>query len=316
MLLFYGFPRESTGGPLARPSGDTQGRGRVRGAWHDKAYWRVRAYSRSMSPEGGKVDAPEPVDPEPSGPVEGEFLVIPSVSLMRGRVVVVNKGRYEPLTDADDKEITLPAFVEMYLGEYKTVCVIDIDGIERGRPQLGQVGLISRDKNVWYDPGVRDAGDMADAFMAGAGRVIVGTKTLRSRDVLAECQETSADFVLGLDFAGGRILSRDATISQTDPLLFLESMREAGVRRVLFTQLGRVRPEARMDEEFVRDMVRHSRRLYLGGSGFDLATAETIRGSDLGVRGVVVGVLDLIRGDIIPADAEDFEGGGVVVDKA
>ena len=275
----------------------------------------MRAYSLSMSHKGGKVDAPEPAEPEPSGPVEGEFLVIPSVSLMRGRVVVVNKGRYEPLTDADDKEITLPSFVEMYLGEYKTICVMDIDGIERGQPQLGQIGLVSRDKNVWYDPGVRDAGDMADAFMAGAGRVIVGTKTLRSRDALVECHETSADFVLGLDFAGGRILSRDATISQTDPLLFLESMREAGVRRVLFTQLGRVRPEARMDEAFVRDMVRHARRLYLGGSGFDLATAETIRGSDIGVRGVVVGVLDLIRGDIIPADAEGFEGGGVVVDE-
>ena len=268
-----------------------------------------------MSPEGRKVDAPDPAEPERSGPVEGEFLVIPSVSLMRGRVVVVNRGRYEPLTDADDKEVTLPAFVQMYLGEYKTVCVVDIDGIESGRPQLGQVGLVSRDKNVWYDPGVRDAGDMADAFMAGAGRVIVGTKTLRSRDALIECQETSADYVLGLDFAGGRIRSRDATVSQTDPLLFLESMREAGVRRVLFTQLGPVRPEARMDEAFVRDMVRHSRRLYLGGSGFDLATAETVRGSKLGVRGVVVGVLDLIRGDIMPTDAEGFEGGGVVVDR-
>jgi hypothetical protein len=29
---------------------------------------------------------------------------------------------------------------------------------------------------------------------------------------------------------------------------------------------------------------------------------------------VVVGVLDLIRGDIMPTDAEGFEGGGVVVD--
>jgi len=282
---------------------------------HDKAYWRARAYSRSMSPEGREVDAPEHAEAEPSGPAEGEFLVIPSVSLMRGRVVVVNKGRYEPLTDADDKEITLPSFVEMYLGEYRTICVIDIDGIERGRPQLGQVGLISRDKNVWYDPGARDAGDMADAFMAGAGRVIVGTKTLRGKDELAGCQEASADFVLGLDFAGGRILSRDATISQADPLELLDSLREAGMRRVLFTQYGRVRPESRMDESFVRDMVARTRRLYLGGSGFDLATAEAVRGSGLGVRGVVVGVLDLIRGDIVPSDAEGFEGGGVVVDR-
>jgi phosphoribosylformimino-5-aminoimidazole carboxamide ribonucleotide (ProFAR) isomerase len=242
-----------------------------------------------------------------------EFLIIPSVSVQKGRVVVVNKGRYEPLLDAEDRELSIADFVKMYLADYKTICIIDIDGIEKDRPQLGHISTVSRDKNIWYDPGVRDVGDMADAFMAGANRVIVGTKTLASRDDLLECHETSSDYVLGLDWSG-HILSGDATISQADPLDFLAEMRLAGVRRVLFTQLGRVRRDARIDEPFVREMVKRVRRLYLGGSGFDMATAEEIRRSELGVRGVIVGILDLIKEDLVPEDEEDIEGGGVVVD--
>jgi uncharacterized protein related to proFAR isomerase len=267
-----------------------------------------------MFPEKPDLAEAGPAEPDALTKMEGEFLIIPSVSLLRDRVVVVNAGRYEPHTDTDDREITLPSFVEMYLKDYSTICVLDIDGIERGRPQLGQVSTVSRTKNVWYDPGARNAGDMADAFMAGAGRVIVGTKTLNGFDDLLECHETSNDYVLGLDWAG-RILSRDATISQADPLEFLDRMHGAGVRRVLFNQLGRVRSDARMDEHFVREMVRRSRRFYLGGSGFDLATGESIRRAGLGVRGVVVSVLDLIRGDIVPEEAGEVEGGGVVVDR-
>ncbi len=260
------------------------------------------------------ADGEEAGEASTAAQLEGPFLVIPSVSVQRGRVVIVNRGRYEALSDADDKPITLDDFVRMYLADYKTICVLDIDGIERGRPQLGHVRLLGQGRNVWYDPGVRDMNDMADAFMAGATRVILGTKTLASKDVLIECHEASSDYVLGLDWTGDHIISRDAEMSQADPLDLLAEMKQLGVRRVLFTQLGRVRKGARMDDALVREMVARSRRFYIGGSGFDMATAEEIRSSSLGVRGVVVSVLDLIRGDIVEEGGDEVEGGGVVVD--
>jgi len=256
------------------------------------------------------TDAP---DASAAAQQESAFLVIPSVSVQKGRVVVVNRGRYEALSDADDKPITLDDFVRMYLSGYKTICVLDIDGIEKGRPQLGHIRALGQGKNIWYDSGVRDLDDMADAFMAGATRVILGTKTLASRDALIECHEASSDYVLGLDWASDHIVSGDAELSQADPLDLLAEMKQLGVRRVLFTQLGRVRRGARMDDALVREMVARSRRFYIGGSGFDLATAEEIRASSLGVRGVVVSVLDLIRGDIVEEGADGVEGGGVVV---
>jgi phosphoribosylformimino-5-aminoimidazole carboxamide ribonucleotide (ProFAR) isomerase len=244
---------------------------------------------------------------------EDEFLIIPAVSLKKGRVVVINEGRYEPLTDVDDRELTLTDFAELFLDPYSTVLVIDIDGIERRRPQLPQVQTIAPLKNVWWDPGVRNLDDMMDAFTAGANRVVVGTKTIWNMQELKECQEFSADFVLSLDWSDG-ILSRDANISQEDPIDFLETMYKRGVRRVMFSQFGRVRAGARIDMEFVREMAQVTRRLYLGGSGFSLDTAEEVQRRSPGVKGVVVGVMDIIRESIVEEEAE-FDEGSLIVGK-
>ncbi len=261
-----------------------------------------------MSDDGTKAAGPA----DPAGEADA-FMVVPAISLLRGRVVVVNRGRYEPLTDVDDKELTLQDFVDLYMQEYGTVCVIDIDGIERRRPQLPLVQTITSEKNVWWDPGVRDLEDMMDTFTAGANRVVVGTKTLYSWEDLMECQEFSRDFVLGLDWAE-RIVCRDASIAQSDPMDFLERTYDAGIRRVLFTQLGQVSKGARFSHDFVRQMVERTRRLYIGGSGFDLSTAERLRRATLGVHGAVVGIYDIIRADIIHEESE-YDEGGVLMDR-
>lgn len=244
---------------------------------------------------------------------DDEFLIIPAVSLRNGRVVVVNKGRYEPLTDVDDRELSLYDFTAMFLEDFSTVLVLDIDGIERRRPQLSTVQTVAPVKNVWWDPGVRNLDDMMDAFTAGANRVVVGTKTIWNKRELMECQDFSADFVLGLDWHDG-IISRDATISQEDPIDFLREMHDVGVRRVMFTQLGRVRTGSRIDTGFVKEMARATRRLYLGGSGFSMTTAEDVGRADMDIKGVVVGVMDLIRESIVEED-DGFDEGSVLMDE-
>jgi phosphoribosylformimino-5-aminoimidazole carboxamide ribonucleotide (ProFAR) isomerase len=246
-------------------------------------------------------------------PGDDEFLVIPAVSLRRGKVVVVNNGKYEPLTDVDDRELTIYDFASMFLEDYSTILVLDIDGIEQRRPQLTQVQTIAPVKNVWWDPGVRNLDDMMDAFTAGAHRVVVGTKTVWDLQELKSCQEFSADYVLSLDWADG-ILSRDANIGQADPISFLKMMHEGGVRRVLFTQLGPVKAGSRIDVDFVEEMSQVTRRLYLGGSGFSLDTADEVGRSDLDVKGVIVGVMDIIRESIVDEEQE-FDEGSVLVDQ-
>ncbi len=241
---------------------------------------------------------------------ELDFLLIPAISLRKGRVVVVNQGRYEPLTDIDDRELTLYDFVAMFLDDYSTILVMDIDGIERRKPQLTQVQTVAPLKNVWWDPGVRSMEDMMDTFTAGANRVVVGTKTIWNLEELKACIEFSADFVLGLDWSDG-ILCRDANISQADPVDFLRDMHDEGVRRVLFSQLGRVRSGSRIDTAFVKEMSEVTRRLFLGGAGFSIETAREVERAGMDVYGVVVGVMDIIQESLVE-DQPEFDEGNVV----
>ena len=224
--------------------------------------------------------------------------------------MVVNRGAYEPLTDVDDQELTLYDFVAMFLEPYSTIMVLDIDGIERRKPQLTQIQSVAPVKNVWWDPGVRNLDDMMDAFTAGANRVVVGTKTIWSLKELRACHEFSNDLVLGVDWSDG-ILCRDANISQADPVDFLRDMHGQGVRRVLFNQLGRVRMGSRMDTGFVKEMVGVTRRLYMGGSGFSLETAREVEQAQMGVWGIVVGVMDIIRQDLVE-EVPEYDEGSVI----
>ena len=155
-----------------------------------------------------------------------EFLIIPAVSMRNGRVVVVNRGQYEPLTDVDDRELSLYDFTAMFLEDFSTILVLDIDGIERRRPQLSQVQTVAPVKNVWWDPGVRNLDDMMDAFTAGANRVVVGTKTIWNLKEHKECQEFSGDYVLSLDWADG-ILSV-AVESEADVPNLVQAVVQAG----------------------------------------------------------------------------------------
>ena len=239
-----------------------------------------------------------------------DFLIIPAISVRKRRVVVVNNGRYEPLTDVEDRELTLYDFVAMFLDEFSTILVLDIDGIERRKPQLNQIQTVAPVKNVWWDPGVRSLEDMMDTFTAGANRVVVGTKSIWNLEELMACQEFSSDFVLGLDWADG-ILSHDANISQADPIDFLRDMHDEGVRRILFSQLGRVRSGSRIDTGFVREMTEVSRRLYLSGSGFSLETVREVERANMGIRGIVVGVMDIIRDSLVD-DQPDYDEGSVI----
>ena len=71
---------------------------------------------------------------------------------------------------------------------------------------------------------------------------------------------------------------------------------------------------SRIDTSFVREMATVTRRLYLGGSGFSLATADQMNRSDLGIRGVLVGVMDIIR-DSVMDEGSEYDEGSVLVDQ-
>ena len=57
--------------------------------------------------------------------------------------------------------------------ENKVVYILDLDGIEKDKPNLCTFQRMASSYDLWLDFGPRDLGDVVDAFMAGADRVTI-----------------------------------------------------------------------------------------------------------------------------------------------
>jgi len=59
------------------------------------------------------------------------------------------------------------------IGENRLLYILDIDGIERDKPNYCNYQKLSKSFDLWIDCGPRNLGDVVDAFMAGATRITI-----------------------------------------------------------------------------------------------------------------------------------------------
>lgn len=59
------------------------------------------------------------------------------------------------------------------LDEFKRIYVLDLDGIEKGRPNFDFYQKFSASVDLWVDNGPRNIGDVVDALMAGATDITI-----------------------------------------------------------------------------------------------------------------------------------------------
>ncbi|MFZ0630796.1 MAG: HisA/HisF-related TIM barrel protein [Acidobacteriaceae bacterium] len=135
-------------------------------------------------------------------------MLIPSIDLMGGRIVQLERGEQLRLA-FDDFEPWLDRF-----SRYPLVQLIDLDAAKRVGDNRGLVEQIARRLPVQVGGGVRTA-DQARALLdAGARRVIFGSALFRQEgvDTDAAARLSAAigpqAFVAGIDTKGGRIAVR------------------------------------------------------------------------------------------------------------
>ncbi len=117
------------------------------------------------------------------------------------------------------------------LQEFGHVLIWDLDGIERNQPDL-QLLRRFEGESLWVDPGVRLADSVVDVLIAGAERVVVGTKTLRSLEEFDEARELTENLVPLLDFVGDKLWAAER-VREVPPHLLLSRWREMGVDSAL-----------------------------------------------------------------------------------
>ena len=229
-----------------------------------------------------------------------DFTVIPAVDIRGGKCVRLYRGQAEKETvfDADPLQVA-----KRWEDEGASLLhVVDLDGAFEGSPV--NVGLIERivcslSIPVQVGGGIRSTGDARAYIDAGVSRVIVGTAAFESEGWLEEVAgELGERLVVGLDLKDEKVAVSGWT-GDTGKTTgeALERLTGAGVRRIIYTNVGRDGTLEGPDLEGIEKVARMSQVPVIASGGVSRLedVLDVWRLSDLGVEGVIVGMA-LYRG--------------------
>ena len=92
-------------------------------------------------------------------------------------LIKIHKRQILPDTPLNEEEILEK------IGENSLLYILDIDGIEKDKPNLCTFQKLSKNFDLWLDFGPRNLGDIVDGFMAGATRITIRREFCRQIDV-------------------------------------------------------------------------------------------------------------------------------------
>jgi len=188
--------------------------------------------------------------------------MIPSLSFKSQNLVIVNDGSYERFSYNDMKLDIWGAFKE--LEGYDTIYFLDLDGIEFNKPQTDIIRKASTSKEVWADIGARNAEGITDAFIAGADKAVLSTKTVESFEEIERSIELSEDLILCVDYKH-ELISPSKSIREMGIRDLTTNCVEKGIEKVVFNDLS----NNPFDEKGLRKLPRNDYQLYIGGISLD-----------------------------------------------
>ncbi|MFO7991149.1 MAG: HisA/HisF-related TIM barrel protein [Thermoplasmata archaeon] len=209
--------------------------------------------------------------------------VIPSVSFMEETPVVVEGEDYRRYSSQKEKAALDQILTD--LQDFDTLYLLDLNGIERNRPQLDLIRTLSMRKKLWADGGTRDIDTLTDMYIAGADRVVLSTKTAPSMDFIEESAELSNTLILSIDI-DDEIISPSEEIGAMDLREMVGAAVEMGIDSFIFADYS--------DNEFdLKDMknIDDELELYLVT---DLTRLDSLSGNDM-IDGAILGIKEAVQ---------------------
>ncbi len=164
----------------------------------------------------------------PSEPKGERRKLIPCLLLRAG--LVCRPGPQGPVVARSPSGATIDPFdvVDRLVGDYSLLYVVDLDGIERGDPQLDYLQEISRDIPLWVDAGIRTSDQAIDILVAGARRAILSSAYLRGPNALARAWKLSTELVFEIEMVGARLSPPAGEWGTMDPVALAGIVRGTG----------------------------------------------------------------------------------------
>lgn len=214
--------------------------------------------------------------------------LVPCLMIARGRVVLPGADGPEVARDAKGTPLELLDVADRLNAEYGQLYVIDLDGVERNRPQLDYLQEISREVDIWVDAGIRNVDQTIDTIVAGASRAVLSTSLLRATEDLARAWGLSQEIAFEVDISEGGVDSSNPSWKGQDPVRVAADARTAGIPDVVL----RFR-EPPVDWSAVRTVAQAGPTWVAGA----FAVSERSRLSDAGAAGGIFHINEILAGD-------------------
>jgi Histidine biosynthesis protein len=190
-------------------------------------------------PSGRKVEILPWRRPPVSGPLrsssrgrappssETATRMIPCLPLRSGTVMLVGPGGPRPAIWPGGGRPDPFDVVDRLARDYPLVYILDLDGIERGEPQLEYLQEFSRDVALWVDAGTRTADQAIDVLVAGAQRVVLSSSRIDGPEELERAWGLSSQLAFEIELPNGMLPPQDGW-NASDPVALARAVRAIG----------------------------------------------------------------------------------------
>lgn len=220
----------------------------------------------------------------------GRPVLVPYLYLDAGKVVLPNSQAFAPVLDDDGKPIDPFDAADRLAGKFHRLCVVDLEGLRRNRPQLDYLQELSRSGELWVDAGVRTADQMIDVLVTGARRAVLSTAYLLGPKELKRAWRLSTEVLFAVETEGAAVRNRGNDWDGQPAPQAVASARGLGVVDVIL----RTR-DALIDWPLVTRLAREGPVWVGGHSGAELET-------HLASAGAAGGLFDAPRGLLTGSD--------------
>lgn len=217
------------------------------------------------------------------------FEIIPAVNVFKDLSMIKGAEGYEPMLNKEGGELKVQELIDELTDRFDKAVIMDLNGINKDRPQLDMLKSISDKMKMWVDAGSKYSENVIDIIIAGADKVVFGSKTLRNLDEIEGALELSENVILGIDYDEG-IVTPNKSIREMTPSGLVEMAGNFGIKEVIFTDLKNLTSNSRFRTDIGFTLLDREIKIYFHGRfENDMKKLE-----EKGVSGVIIEVETLL----------------------
>ena len=218
------------------------------------------------------------------------MIILPAIDLRGGKAVRLTKGDYDRMKVYNDDPASVAE--EFFKAGAEWLHVVDLDGAREGVPQNAETirKLTGAGLKTEVGGGIRDEKRICEYLENGVSRVILGTVAVRDFGFVERMvRKYGEKIAVGVDAKEGFVaVSGWEETTKLTGVDFCQKLRDAGVRTVIYTDIGRDGCLQGANLELYRELNRIERLdvVASGGVSFE-SDVTTLR--DMNVYGAIIG---------------------------